>query len=188
MYCKLPTNGKQLPAFPLEAVPGIEPQPQRWEARVLPLCHHGPSNETDTVVLEKQLEGTRITRKVIPKVTSPSLKKVAPKKQKHSSMPIITPTQSCSANLYRHIKRRVRFSLRGALCKGNLVPSRKQVAYKLPGTKSGLSGPKRVSRPLPEQHSSHSYRKYHKYSGSLYKQEKRHDVRPTVCPTIYGES
>ena len=34
LYCKLPTNGKQLPAFPLEAVPGIEPQPQRWEARV----------------------------------------------------------------------------------------------------------------------------------------------------------
>ena len=28
LYCKLPTNGKQLPAFPLEAVPGIEP---RWE-------------------------------------------------------------------------------------------------------------------------------------------------------------
>ena len=27
-FCKLPTNGKQLPAFPLEAVPGIEPQPQ----------------------------------------------------------------------------------------------------------------------------------------------------------------
>ena len=41
-YCKLPTNGKQLPAFPLEAVPGTEPQSQRWEARVLPLCHRGP--------------------------------------------------------------------------------------------------------------------------------------------------
>ena len=26
LYCKLPTNGKQLPAFPLEAVPGIEPE------------------------------------------------------------------------------------------------------------------------------------------------------------------
>ena len=25
LYCKLLTNGKQLPAFPLEAVPGIEP-------------------------------------------------------------------------------------------------------------------------------------------------------------------
>ena len=42
LYCKLPTNRKQLPAFPLEAVPGTEPWPQRWEARVLPLCHCGP--------------------------------------------------------------------------------------------------------------------------------------------------
>ena len=42
LYCKLPTNGKQLPAVPLEAVPGTEPRPQRWEARVLPLSHHGP--------------------------------------------------------------------------------------------------------------------------------------------------
>ena len=42
LYCKLPTNGKQVPAFPLEAVPGTEPRPQRWEARVLPLCHRGP--------------------------------------------------------------------------------------------------------------------------------------------------
>ena len=44
LYCKLPTNDKQLPAFPLEAVPGTEPRPQRWEARVLPLCQHGPSH------------------------------------------------------------------------------------------------------------------------------------------------
>ena len=42
LYCNLPTNSKQLPAFPLEAVPGTEPRPQRWEVRVLPLCHHGP--------------------------------------------------------------------------------------------------------------------------------------------------
>ena len=42
LYCKLPTNGKQLPAFPLEAVAGTKPGPQMWEARVLPLCHSGP--------------------------------------------------------------------------------------------------------------------------------------------------
>ena len=42
LYCKLPTNGKQLPAFPLEAVRGSNPRPQRWEARVLPLCHRAP--------------------------------------------------------------------------------------------------------------------------------------------------
>ena len=44
LSCKLPTNAKQLPAFPLEAVLGIEPRPQRWEARVLQLCHRGPYN------------------------------------------------------------------------------------------------------------------------------------------------
>ena len=43
LYCKLPTIGKQLPAFPLESMAGIEPRPQRREARVLPLCHRGPS-------------------------------------------------------------------------------------------------------------------------------------------------
>ena len=47
MYCKLPTNGKQLPAFPLKAITGIEPRPQRWEARVLPLCHRGPQQAVD---------------------------------------------------------------------------------------------------------------------------------------------
>ena len=31
LYCKLPTNGKQLPAFPLKAMTGIEPRPHRWE-------------------------------------------------------------------------------------------------------------------------------------------------------------
>ena len=37
LYCKLSTNGNQLPAFPLEAVPGIEPRPQRWKATVTTL-------------------------------------------------------------------------------------------------------------------------------------------------------
>ena len=39
LYCKLLTNSKQLPAFPLEVGPGTKPRSQRWEARVLPLCH-----------------------------------------------------------------------------------------------------------------------------------------------------
>ena len=38
LYCKLLTNSKQPPAFPLEVGPETKPQ----EARVLPLCHHGP--------------------------------------------------------------------------------------------------------------------------------------------------
>ena len=51
LYCKLPTNGKQLPAFPLKAVPGIEPEPHRWEARVLPLCHRGPFQDQNHLSL-----------------------------------------------------------------------------------------------------------------------------------------
>ena len=43
-FCKLVTNSKPLPAFPLEAMPGTEPLPQRWEARVSPLSHHGPTH------------------------------------------------------------------------------------------------------------------------------------------------
>ena len=42
LYFKVPTNGKELTAFPLEVGMGTEPRPQRWEATVLPLCHCGP--------------------------------------------------------------------------------------------------------------------------------------------------
>ena len=70
--------------------------------------------------------------------------------------------------LYRHIKRRVRHSLKLAHCKGNLVTSRKQAAHTLSGTKDGLSSPHRVLSPLLEQHSCHSYRQHH--SGCLHKQ------------------
>ena len=49
-FCKLSTNGKQLPAFPHEAMPGIEPRPQTWEARVLPLCHHGPQEAVSRMI------------------------------------------------------------------------------------------------------------------------------------------
>ena len=42
LYCKLPTNGKQLPAFSLEVGQEFELRSQRWEARVLPLCQCSP--------------------------------------------------------------------------------------------------------------------------------------------------
>ena len=63
----------------------------------------------------------------------------------------ITPTKTCSADLYRRIKRRVGRSLKRTYCRGNLVPCRKQVAHKPSGTKGGLSGLKRVQTPLFEQ-------------------------------------
>ena len=63
-----------------------------------------------------------------------------------------------------------------------LVPSRKQATHKPSGSKGGLSGPKRVLGPLFEQHSSHSHRQH--YSGCLYKQRRRDEVGPSVCPSV----
>ena len=49
LYYKLPPNGKQLPAFPLEAVPGTEPRPQRLELGVS--CMDTYTHHIDLTVL-----------------------------------------------------------------------------------------------------------------------------------------
>ena len=133
------------------------------------------SYEAHTVALEKQLDGTRVTGEgdTRSQVTPPSLKMVAEGKQ-CSSRSTITPSKTCSANLYRRIKRRVG--------RGNLVSSRKQVAHKSPGAKSGLSGLKRVPRPLFKQHSPGSHRQHN--SGCLYQQRRGDEVGLPVCPTV----
>ena len=82
------------------------------------------SYETNTVALEEQLEGTRITRKgdTRSQVAPPPFKMVAGGKQ-CASRSTITPTKTCFADSYRRIKRRVGRSLKRTHCKGNLVPS-----------------------------------------------------------------
>ena len=141
------------------------------------------SYETDTVALEEQLEGTRITRKgdTSPQVAPPTLKVVAGGKQ-CATRSTITPTKTCSANIYRRIKRRVGRTLKRAYCKGNLVPSRKQVAYKPLGNKGGLSGPKRVPRPHFKQHRSLGHRQHN--IGCLYQQRSGDESGLPVCPTV----
>ena len=64
---------------------------------------------------------------------------------------------------------------------GNLITSRKQAAHKLSGTKGGLSNPKRVPRPLLEQHSSHSYRQHH---SAAYINKEGDEVGFTLCPSV----
>ena len=88
------------------------------------------SYETHSVASQKQLEGTRITRKgdPTPQVPAPPFTMVAEGRQ-CTYRPTITPNKTCSANIYRRINRRVGRSLRRAHCKRNLVPSRKQAAY-----------------------------------------------------------
>ena len=97
------------------------------------------AHEAHTVALEKQLEGPRVTRKGDPgpQLPPPPSKVVAGEKQ-------------CATR-----------SIRRAHCKGNLVPSRKQIAHK-------PLRPKRVSNPLLQQDSTDSYRQHN--SGCLYQQ------------------
>ena len=61
--------------------------------------------ETHTVAFQKQLEGTRITRKgnPYPQISAPPLTMVAGARQ-CASRSIITPNKTCSANFYRRIK------------------------------------------------------------------------------------
>ena len=109
------------------------------------------SYETHSVASQKQLDGTRITRKgdPNPQVPAPPFTMVAEGRQ-CTYRPTITPNITCSANIYRRINRRVGRSLKRAHCKRNLVPSGKQAAYKLYRTKGSLSGFKRFPRPLAQ--------------------------------------
>ena len=71
------------------------------------------AHETHSVASQKQLEGTRISREDYPstQVPAPTLTMVA-KGRQCAPRSTITPNKTCSANLYRHIKRRVGHSLK----------------------------------------------------------------------------
>ena len=80
------------------------------------------------------------------------------------------------------IKRRVGRSLKRVHCQRNLVTTGKQTAYKLLGAKSSLSGSKRIPKTMHRQNGSDSNRQYH--SSGLHQQRGRHEVGPTLCPTL----
>ena len=93
-----------------------------------------------------------------------------------------TPNETCSANFYRRIKRRVGCSLKRAHCKRLLVSSRKPTTHKLPGTQGSLSSLKRIPRSLCKPDSPSGYGQHH--SRSIHKQGRRHEVGPSVCPPV----
>ena len=141
------------------------------------------THETHTVALEKQLEGPRITGKgdTGSQVPPPPSKVVAGGKQ-CATRSTIKPSKTCSADLYRRIKRRVGRSLGRPHCKRNLVPSREQITHKPLRAKSGISSSKGVSNPGLQQDSVDSYRQHN--SGCLYQQRGGDEVGVSVCPTV----
>ena len=140
-------------------------------------------HETNSVAFEKPLESTRISGENYSSSQVPapsSTMVVGRRKRTHRST--TTPSETCSANFYRRIKRRVGRSLRRAHCKRNLVLARKQTAYKLPRTEGSFSSLKRVPKALLQQYCSDSYRQHH--SGVIHKQGRRHEIGHTLCPTV----
>ena len=90
-----------------------------------------------------------------------------------------TLTQQCCSDPYRCLKRRLGQS-RDLTARGTLsLPESK--SHKLPGAK-GNKRQKRFPRPLFKQDGAHSNRQHH--SCCLHKQEKRHEVGPSMCNTV----
>ena len=135
------------------------------------------------MALKKQLEGPRVTGKgdLGPQIPPPPSKVVAGGKQ-CASRSTITPSKTCSANLYRRIKRRVGRSLRRAHCKGTVVPTREQVTHKPLGAEISISSSKRLSNPSLQQDSVGSYRQHN--SGCLY-QQRRGDESGSLCALLW---
>ena len=141
------------------------------------------THETHTVASQKQLEGTRISRKDYPPTKDPApIFIMVARRRQCDSRSTITPSKTCAANFYRRIKRRVGRSLKRAHCKRVLVGAGKQAPHKLSGTQSSFSNLKRVPRSLCRQNSPSSNRQY--YSRRLHKQGRRHEIGPAVCPTL----
>ena len=139
--------------------------------------------ETHTVASQKQLENTGVSREDHSSTQVPaSSLTVVDKRKQCASGSALTPSKTCSANLYRRIKRRVGRSLKRTHCKRLLVGTRKQPTHKLSGTKSSVSGLKRVSRSLRRQDSFGGNRQYN--SSGLHKQGRRHEIGPTMCSTL----
>ena len=163
---------------PAAHVPDRSPNSHRETSSPRPTTH-----ETHTVASQKQLENTGILRENYSptQVSAPSLTMVARGKQ-CAPRPTFTPNKTCSANLYRRVKRRVGRSLKRIHGKRVVVGAGKQAAHKLSGTQSGFPSLKGVPKSLCKQDSSSGNRQHH--SCSLHKQRRRHEIGPTVCPTL----
>ena len=196
--CRLPVQPR-VQSGPTHTGPVAKSSAKNTEASI-PTCLSGPgvhildrsinshrkassprptAHEAHSMTPQKQLEDTGIPREddSTAQVLAPTLTMVANRRQ-CSHRPTITPNKTCSVDLYRCIKRRMGHSLKRAHSQRNLVPPRKQAAYKLPRTQSCVPSLKRVSRPLHRQDSSSSDQQH--YSSVLHKQGRRHDVGPTL--------
>ena len=138
-----------------------------------PIQWHLKNNLENTGILGENYSPTQ--------VSAPSLTMVARGKQ-CAPRPTFTPNKTCSANLYRRVKRRVGRSFKRIHGKRVVVGAGKQAAHKLSGTQSGFPSLKGVPKSLCKQDSSSGNRQHH--SCSLHKQRRRHEIGP-LCALLW---
>ena len=139
--------------------------------------------EAHTMAPQKQLACTRISTKSDSnsQISASSLKMVASRRQ-CSHRPTITPHKTCSANLYRRIKRRVGRSLKRTHCKRFVVPTGKQPTHKLPGIKSSAPSTEGIPGSMLRTDSTGGNRQH--YSSVVHQQGGRNEVGPALCFTM----
>ena len=142
-----------------------------------------PSHETDSVVLEESLARARGTREgdSSSQISIPSSAVVAGRKQ-CAQRPTSSSSATCSAVVYRRLKRRLGRALRRPHGKRSLVGLRKPVAHKLSRAKGGPSGPQEVRATVlgPDHFDSHG-----QHNGCLiHQQGGGYEIRLTLCPPL----
>ena len=140
-------------------------------------------HETHPVAPKTTLESSRIPGKgdSCSKVATPTPSMVD-QGDKCLDRTVFAPLESCRANLYRRLKRRLGCSLRRLHSKRRLVSSRKSSSHNFPGTKSGLTGLEKVPALGTRQSSSSCHRQHH--SCGIHQQGRRYEVRLTLCPSM----
>ena len=142
-----------------------------------------PSHETDSVALEESLARARGPREgdSSSQISIPSSAVVAGRKQ-CAQRPTSSSSATCSAVVYRRLKRRLGRALRRPHGKRSLVGLRKPVAHKLSRAKSGPSGPQEVRATVlgPDHFDSHG-----QHNGCLiHQQGGGYEIRLTLCPPL----
>ena len=142
-----------------------------------------PSHETDSVALEESLARARGTREgdSSSQISIPSSAVVAGRKQ-CAQWPTSSSSATCSAVVYRRLKRRLGRALRRPHGKRSLVGLRKPVAHKLSRAKGGPSGPQEVRATVlgPDHFDSHG-----QHNGCLiHQQGGGYEIRLTLCPPL----
>ena len=152
-------------------------------------CHgetglaRSPSHEAHTVAPEATLACSREFGKdhSIAPLSTPRSRLMVGREQ-CSSRPKVASPSTCSANVYRRLKRRLGRTLRGLYCKRDLVKHRKSPPHQLSGIKGSLPGPQEFRASLQGPDCLDSNRQHN--CGLLHQQGGRYEIRFSLCPPL----